>query len=238
MLDRCITGPLLVNAAASARVTNSMIDAMARWRVAFAGPDAIGEGGVLHVEDSTIIGKVRTHLLPLASNTIFLARRPLYDTWQAAIWCTRRQSGCVRFCFVPSDAITPRQYRCLPGTNTALEDALTPQFISFRYGSPSYLLLSGDCPVAVWQGADEGGAMGVYQLLHETQGVGNLRMRLDEYMPFGLEAGIFLVPSREEKAIPEPFAQYGYGARGRTRGAILEDDADVLLWSSIGATLI
>jgi hypothetical protein len=100
------------------------------------------------------------------------------------------------------------------------------------------LLLSGDCPVAVWQGADEGGAMGVYQLLHETQGVGNLRMRLDEYMPFGLEAGIFLVPSREEKAIPEPFAQYGYGARGRTRGAILEDDADVLLWSSIGATLI
>jgi hypothetical protein len=237
ILDRCISGPLLVDAAASARVTNCVVDAMARWRVAYAGPDGTGEGGSLHVEDSTIIGKVRTHLLPLASNTIFLARRPLHDGWQAAIWCTRRQSGCMRFCFVPSDAITPRQYRCLPGTDTALEDALAPQFISLRYGSPSYALLSGDCPVAVWQGADEGGAIGVYQLLYETQGFGNVRARLDEYLPFGLEAGIFLVPSREEKPIAEPLMRYGYGARGVARTAILEE-ADVLLWTSIGAALI
>lgn len=237
MLDRCITGPLLVNAAASARVTNCIVDAMARWRVAYAGPDGCGEGGSLHVEDSTILGKVRTHLLPLASNTIFLARRPLHDAWEAAVWCARRQSGCMRFCFVPSDAITPRQYRCLPGVDTALEDALAPQFISLRYGSPSYALLSGNCPVAVWRAADEGGQIGVYQLLYETQGIGNLRSRLDEYLPFGLEAGIFLVPSREEPAIAEPRAPYGYGARARQRAAIPED-ADVLLWTSVGAALI
>ena len=89
-------------------MTNSVVDATARWQVAFAGPDGVGEGGTLHVEDSTVIGKVRTHLLPLASNTIFLAERPPHDPWKAAVWCTRRQSGCVRFCFVPSDALTPR----------------------------------------------------------------------------------------------------------------------------------
>jgi hypothetical protein len=237
LLDRCIAGPLLVNAAATSRVTNSIMDATARWRVAYAGPDGMGEGGSLHVEDSTIIGKLHTHRMPLASNTIFLARRPLHDPWQAAIWCTRRQSGCVRFCFVPNDAITPGQYRCLPGTDFMLEDALAPQFISHRYGSPSYALLSGDCPVAVWQGTDDESQIGAYHLLYETQGVGNLRSRIDEYLPFGLEAGIFLVPAREEKAIAEPVIYYGYGGRGRRRAAMMESE-DALLWVSIGAALI
>jgi hypothetical protein len=237
MLDHCITGPLLVHATASARVADSLVDATARWRVAYAGPDGMSEGGSLHVEDSTIIGKLRTHLLPLASNTIFLARRPVHDPWQAAIWCTRRQSGCVRFCFIPTDAITPGQYRCLPGTDTTLEDALAPQFVSLRYGSPSYGLLSGDCPVAVWQGADDESQIGAYHQLYETQGMGNLRTRMNEYLPFGLEAGIFLVPSREERAIAEPVIYYGYGGRGRPRAAMMEH-ADALFWVSIGAVLI
>jgi hypothetical protein len=237
-IDRCIVGPLLVHAAATARVTNTVVDATARWHVAYAGPDAVAEGGSLQVEDSTIIGKVRTHLLPLASNTVFLARRALrHDPWEAAIWCTRRQSGCVRFCFVPTDAITPGQYRCLPGTDASLEEALAPQFVSLRYGSPSYGLLSGDCPVAIWQGADDESQIGAYHLLFETQGVGNLRSRLDEYMPFGLEAGIFFVPSREERPIHEPVLHYGYGRRGRHRAAMIEH-TDALFWTSIGAELI
>ena len=233
-LDRCIAGPLLVHATASARITNSVVDATERWHVAYAAPDMMGEGGALHVEDSTVIGKVRTHLLPLASNTIFLARRPVHDPWAAAIWCTRRQSGCVRFCFVPSDAITPGQYRCLPGADTSLEFALAPQFVSLRYGSPSYALLSGDCPVAAWQGADDESQIGAYHLLFETQGVGNLRTRIEEYLPFGLEAGIFLVPSRAEQPRTEPPGAYG---PGRDRAAET-DNADALQWHAIGAALI
>jgi hypothetical protein len=215
-------------------VTNAIVDATARWRVAYAGPDGMGEGGSLHVEDSTIIGKLRTHRLPLASNTIFLARRPLHDPWAAAIWCTRRQSGCVRFCFVPADAITPGRYRCLPGTDPSLEYALTPQFVSRRYGSPSYALLSGDCAVADWQGADDEGQIGAYHLLFETQGVANLRMRIDEYLPFGLEAGIFLVPARAEPPVAEPLAPYPYGPLRMTP----TEQADALNWVSIGAALI
>jgi hypothetical protein len=235
--DHCITGPLRIHELASARVTNTFIDAMARWHVAYAGPDGAGEGGSLHVEDSTIIGKVRTHLLALASNTIFLARRALqYDPWEAAIWCTRRQSGCVRFCFVPADAITPRQFRCLPGSDMELEGALAPQFISLSYGSPSYGLLSGDCPVAIWQGADDESQIGAYHLLYEAQGVSNLRRRMDEYLPFGLEAGIFLLPSREERPV-EPVIYYGHRRRGRHHLAMV-DHADALSLISIGAALI
>jgi len=72
-------------------------------------------------------------------------------------------------------------------------------------------------------------------LLYETQGVGNLRSRIDEYLPFGLEAGIFLVPSREERLIAA--LPYGYGGRGRPRAALLET-VDALLGISIGAALI
>jgi hypothetical protein len=232
-LERAITAGLLVNAAASARVIDSIVDATAAWRVAFAGPDGAGEGGSLHVENSTVIGKVRTHALPLASNTIFIARRPAHDPWRAALWCTRQQTGCVRFCVVPVDALTPRQYRCLPGAPTS-EYALAPQFVTLRYGHPSYALLSGDCPVAVWQGADDESQIGAYHLLYETQGVANYRTRLDEYLPFGLEAGIFLIPSRPAPAPRVPAVPYG---RAQDFAGTIEE-AEALQWLAIGASLI
>jgi hypothetical protein len=233
ILERSVTGPLLVNAAASARVTDCILDATAPWQVAFAGPDSASEGGTLHVENSTVVGKVRAHAMQLASNTIFLARRPPHDPWQAAVWCTRRQSGCVRFCFVPSDALTPRQYRCPPG-EPALEHALAPQFVSLRYGRPSYALLSGDCPVAVWQGADDESQIGAYHLLFETQGTANYRKRLDEYLPFGLEAGIFLIPSLAEPAPRAPVVPYGRAPLWTEP----TEEADALQWLAIGASLI
>jgi hypothetical protein len=231
-LERTIAGPVLVNAAAAARITDSVLDATAPWRVAFAGPDGVGEGGTLQIEDSTVVGKVRAHLMPLASNTAFLARRPAQDTWQAAIWCTRRQSGCVRFCFVPNDALTPRQYRCLPN-DPVLEHALAPKFVTLRYGRPSYALLSGDCPVAVWQGADDASQIGAYHVLYETQGTANYRVKLDEYLPFSLEAGIFLIPSRPE---PAPLPPLGYGARRGLAERI--EGTDPLLALAIGVALI
>ena len=89
-------------------------------------------------------------------------------------------------------------------------------------------------PVAVWQGADDESQIGAYHLLFETQGVGNLRTRIDEYLPFGLEAGIFLLPSRAEAPHAEPPGTYGPG-----RDRVAEtDNADALQWHAIGAALI
>jgi hypothetical protein len=92
--------------------------------------------------------------------------------------------------------------------------------------------------VAVWQGADDESQIGGFHLLYETQGVGNLRSRIDEYMPFGLEAGIFLVPSREERLIAEPVVPYGYARHHRRRAAAIMEHEDVLFWASIGGALI
>jgi len=46
-------------------------------------------------------------------------------------------------------------------------------------------------PGAIRAGADDEGEMGALHLLHAPQRERNLRLRLDEYLRFGLEAGIF-----------------------------------------------
>jgi hypothetical protein len=214
-LVNAICGPLLVTPAASiVRICSSIVDATSPHGVAFAGLDGWGEGATLHVEDSTVIGKVHTYMMELASNTIFLAHARLAGTWRAALWCTRRQAGCVRFCYLPALAVLPRHYSCLQG-EVQHEGTLMPHFVTLRYGRPSYGLVSGDCPIAIWQGADDQGQLGVYHMLDETQAVTNLFTRLGEYLPFALEAGVFLMPLRGERRHPRAGAGYygyAYGA--------------------------
>jgi hypothetical protein len=171
----------------------------------------------------------------LASNTIFLARLARNDSWKAALWCSRQQAGCVRFCFLPAGAIVPQQFECLP-RHSSQEAAFLPNFVTLRYGHPSYGLLSGDTPIAVWTGADNGSQMGVYYALQETEAVANVQLRAPEYVPFGLEVGVFLEPSRPVIILPQPLA-YGYGLFGK-RWNPCDDDEDDLRFVSIGAALI
>ena len=202
--------------------------------VAYAGADLASEGADLHIEDSTVIGKVRVHTMELASNTIFLARRPRHDPWAAAVWCSRKQRGCMRFCFVPDDSITPRRFRCLPD-DPSREAMLDPKFVTLRYGHPSYGLLSGDVPMAIWTGADNGSQMGVYHFLEETEAVRNVQIRVPEFLPFNLEAGIFLEPS-DAVVIPVPPFEYSYGHRSIADPCGHPDDE--LMFLGVGAHLI
>jgi hypothetical protein len=231
-LIRCITGPVGAFVGGSTRICSSVVDSGSRCAVAYAAPDFASEGAALHIEDSTVIGKVHVELMELASNTIFLARLARNDAWSAALWCSRRQAGCVRFCFLPATAITPQQFRCLPPDSTQ-EGVFLPKFITLEYGHPSYGMLSGDTPMAIWTGADDGSQMGAYHLLQETEAVRNVQLRAPEFLPFGMEAGIFLIPSRP---ILMPLALgYGYGTPVDPCGDAEEDD---LRYLGIGAALI
>ena len=234
-LVRSITGPILTSLEGTTRICSSIVDAGSRCAVAYSAPDLASEGSDLHIEDSTVIGKVRVRLLELASNTIFLGRLAKNDSWSAALWCSRRQAGCVRFSFLPAKTLAPQQYRCLP-PDPSQEDLFLPKFVTLRYGHPSYCLLSGDTPMAVWTGADNGSQMGVFYLLQETEAVRNVQLRVPEYLPFGLEDGIFLVPSRPEILRPLPVA-YGYGL-GNRWNPCGEDDEDDLRFVGVGAALI
>jgi len=114
----------------------------------------------------------------------------------------------VRFCWLPANSITPWQYECLPPSQ-ATGDAYAPHFVTTRYGHPSYCLLSGDCPAAVWAGADNGSQLGVYQQAQETEAVRNVQIRAPEYLPARLEAGVFLHPAHTR---PHPRPPGGYGS--------------------------
>lgn len=233
---RSVTGPIVADSGGSTRVCSSIVDATSPCCVAYAASDLASAGADLHVEDSTVIGKVHTRTIPLASNTLFYARRPRRDPWPAAVWSSRVQTGCVRFCWLPFDSITPRRYQCLP-PDAASQDSLEPRFVTLRFGQPGYALFSGDVPLAIWHGADNGSQIGVFCQIQETEAVRNVQIRAPEYLPVTLESGIFLHPShslRKEIQLPH----ITYGGLLRPRQCCDDSDADMPSFSGIGGSLL
>jgi len=152
---------------------------------------------------TTVLGQTHVKELVLASEVIF----------DGCVRADLRQAGCVRFCFVPDGSRTPRRYRCQPdlGIDTELEeigpssrgetehvrqrilDWLKPSFTSTQYGNPAYAQLSLSCPLQIRAGAEDGGEMGAFHFLKQAQRENILLSGMDEYLRFGLEAGIFYV---------------------------------------------
>jgi hypothetical protein len=237
-LVRCISGPIGAAEGGTTQICSCIVDSGSRCAVAYAACDMASEGADLHIEGSTVIGKVRVRTMQLASNTIFFASLARNDSWSAALWCTRRQAGCVRFSFLPATAIVPQQFQCLP-PNPSQEALFLPSFISLRYGDPSYGLLSGDTPVAVWTGADNGSQMGAWYFLQQTEGVTNAQIRAPEYVPFGLEVGIFLEPSQPVLPGPRRRGYYPYGGEDLDPcGPCEQGQEEDVQFVSIGAGLI
>jgi hypothetical protein len=202
-IDRCIVGGVRAVGGASVRIADSIVDATDETEVAYAAPDASGAGGPLQIENSTIIGKVHTLLMTLASNTIFLAGVGAQDAWAAPVLIDKRQQGCIRFSFIPEGAHTPRRHRCQPdlavkGAADSADQArirarLLPGFTSLRYGQPGYGQLSLTCPSEIRTGAEDSSEMGAFCHLKQPQREANLRASLEDNLRFGLEADIFYV---------------------------------------------
>jgi hypothetical protein len=243
-LTRVIAGPVTLPGSCSVRATASIIDAGSPCRVAFSGVDLASPGAGLHIENSTVIGKVWAEAIRLASDTIFYARLGFYawrgrhDAWTAPVQVTRLQVGCVRFCSLPWNSVTPRRYECLP-PDASSQATLQPTFISLRFGQPGYCLLSGETPLAVWKGASNGSQMGVYLGIQETEAVTNIGIRSLEYLPVNLGRGVFLIPSRPDAVVrpPHPYG-YGYGHLQPAVDSCDDDEDDDLRFIGIGAALI
>ncbi|MEN3335362.1 MAG: hypothetical protein V7641_4727 [Blastocatellia bacterium] len=192
-------------------ISDSIVDATDSQSMAISSPTLPIAYVALTVERSTIIGSVDTHRLELAENSIF----------DGAVRVARRQTGCVRFCWVPYGSRTPRRYECQPDAALAklkaereklnaeqekhtgikgepLSDEeksievrrVRPQFNSKRYGSPTYCQLAETCAAEITEGAEDEAEMGVFHDLYQPQRAANLRVRLDQFTPAGLEAGI------------------------------------------------
>lgn len=193
LIQDCIVGALQSHADAQVRVERSVVDATGPEAVAFEGLAPAGPGAELTIVDCTVIGLVHARLMTLASNTIFHARlpappSPLLAAWPAPVRVQRRQQGCVRFSWLPAGAVTPRRHRC---ASDEADLSLRPQFNATRYGRAAYVQLAASTPPAIRAGADDDGEMGALHPLAQPQREANLRIRLDEYLRFGLAAGLF-----------------------------------------------
>jgi hypothetical protein len=194
-IERSILGAVQAAGATRVEIRDSIVDAIdgsgENVLMAYSGLDGKAPGGPLTVSRCTVIGAVSTGKLALAENSLFL--RP--------VTAERRQEGCVRFCHVPLGSRVPRRYRCQPaipdGASAAeagrLAALLSPRFTSLRYGDPGYCQLTVGTPREIRRGAEDESEMGVFSSLRQPQREDGLRLRLDEYLRVGLEAGIFFV---------------------------------------------
>ncbi|MDE2452258.1 MAG: hypothetical protein KGL43_01575 [Burkholderiales bacterium] len=191
-IENSIVGALQCHPDAQVSAVGSVIDAGTRELAAFEGLAAAEAGATLNLVDCSVVGLVHTRALELASNVIFLGATGAATPagWSAPLRVQRRQQGCVRFSWLPAGAITPRRYRCVSDDG---DPALRPQFTSLRYGEPGYAQLLATTPAAIRQGADDEGEIGVMHPLAQPQREANLRIRLEEYLRFGLAAGLFYV---------------------------------------------
>jgi hypothetical protein len=188
-LDRCISGALRVPEGARVQANDSIVDATRSDGLAFAAADE-SAGAALSLESCTVIGRVVAHEMPLVSNSILLAVAGAAAPGEAPVRAELRQQGCVRFTWLPPNARTPTRHRCLPESAPAPGDALL-RFTSVRYGEPAYLQLASTCGPRLLGGAEDEAEPGAYHGLHNAWRDTNLRVRLDEYLRVGLQAGIF-----------------------------------------------
>jgi hypothetical protein len=188
VVERCILGAIRANPLATIGLSDSILDATDRTRVAYAALDGSSGGAALSLQGCTVVGKVHAGLLTLASDSIFWSALAAGDAppWTSGLVADRKQEGCVRFSFLPYGAVTPRRFECVE------QAVATPQplFFSLRYGHPAYMKLLVATNDAIRRGADDGGEMGCFHFLLAPQRESDLEIRLQEYLPVGLEFGL------------------------------------------------
>jgi hypothetical protein len=185
-IDRSIVGAIQAATLVNVCACDSVIDATDRTQVAFAALDGASGGGALTLQGCTVVGKVHASLLTLVSDSIFWAALAAGDTWVAPLIADRKQQGCVRFSFLPIGAVTPRQFECVEQSLGSPQ----PIFFALRYGSPGYGKLLASTPDAIRRGADDGGEMGAFHFVLGPLRETDLDVRMQEYLPVGLEFGI------------------------------------------------
>ena len=210
VLDGCITGPIVAVEGVTLVVNGSVVDAGSFTGVAIAGRepvaglrtvsaaadllvgDGTAEGGDVRLTASTVIGGIHAVRLD-ATDAIMLAELGPGDPRAAAVWTQRRQVGCLRFSWLPTDSRTGRRFRCQPDREDTLQvqRRMLPAFTSLRFGHPAYPQLTATTPTPIRRGAEDESEMGATHDLYAPQREDDVTARLEEYLRYGLEAGIF-----------------------------------------------
>lgn len=174
------------------KAENCVIDSGAPTNNAIAAISKGESASSLEFENVTVIGKVHTRSISAASNCIFYGKLAKADTLESPLICERLQKGCVRYSYLPEKAKVPQPYKCV-APNSVEAYSLEPVFSSTQFGNTGYAQLSQKCPSQITQGSEDGSEIGVNREMYVNQRIEHLKNKLNEYLHFGLEAGVFVV---------------------------------------------
>ncbi len=208
-IEHCILGPIQViqsdirSDPIEIHISDSIIDATSRRFDAMHEMSESVANAVLTIKRSTVLGRIWVHAIELAEDSIFAGK----------VMAARSQRGCMRFCYAPTGSRTPKRFSCQPdlaelrikthlsGGEISEEESyrqlegerlrIAPQFNGTRYGTATYCQLADQCAKEIKQGAEDESEMGVFHDLFQPQRAANLRTRLEEYTPAGMNVGIF-----------------------------------------------
>ena len=181
-----IMGPIWAASMVTVNLTDCIVDATGTTLVAYAALDGQSGGAPLTLVGCTAIGKVHAEVLTLISDSIVWAALAAGDSWVSGLVADRLQTGCVRFSFLPYNAVTPRRFECV---EQALASA-QPVFATTQFGQPAYAKLWACTSGSIRRGADDGGEMGGFHFVLAPLRESDLAIRLQEYLPVGLSAGL------------------------------------------------
>jgi len=183
-VSRSIVGAVRAPEFVTANLSDSILDATGRDKVAYAAPDGTNGGGPLTLTGCTAAGSVHAHELTLVSDSMVWALPTASGA--PGLVADRLQVGCVRFSYLPIHAITPRRFQCVEEALAAAQ----PLFFTTQYGHPGYCKLLACTDASIRRGADDGGEMGAFHFVLAPLRESDLSIRLQEYLPVGLSAGV------------------------------------------------
>ena len=194
------------------RIGDSVLDATSCGREALGAPGCPVAHACLSIARSTVLGQIQTHTIDLAENTIFSGLVMVARRQQGCMrFCsvtpgsrTPRRYNCQPDLAEHAIEKDIREAAAvLTPISTAAEieaevaaarererERVRPQFNSTHYGAPTYCQLAHVCAEEIKRGADDESEMGAFHDLFQPQRAANLRARLEEYTPAGMEAGI------------------------------------------------
>ncbi len=178
-LTRIVCGPLVLPADNLSRTLNATDSIVSSGGTALATAAAItAPSADVTASGITVFGTTTVRSLQ-ASDAIFTG----------VVSAARKQTGCIRYSYLPNASATPRRYRCV----TDSDPTAVLQFTSVAFGQPGFAQLSMRSSASLRTGAEDGAEMGAFWFLKQPQRITNLGIGIDEYLRFGLSAGAFYV---------------------------------------------
>jgi hypothetical protein len=179
-------------------IRDSIVDAGRGGGHALGGTDNRPAYATLRLERSTILGEITVFQTSIAQDSIITGQ----------FYSRRRQTGEIRFCYLPPTSHVPCRTGCQPdGVVAAVQDRpnssqdvefatetemarVRPRFDSVRFGSAGLARLAADTAPEITHGAEDDGELGAYHNLWLTRRMEDMQARLAEFTPIGVDLDI------------------------------------------------